>query len=178
MNQFPRAVAREKLPQVPERYDAVGRRPRLGLQSKLCEQIVPFLAIGRHAVVYAVAVCLQQRQRILIELGNDLLCSAIEPEGPHLPIMFDGRRAPPGHLPVADQLRQPALHDPQRIEHLERAILGRRIAQPIHCPGIGVGEDMRGAAGVADEFDAVAIGPRLDVFCADRRRRRQHDQEQ
>ena len=60
----------------------------------------------------------------------------------------------------ADRLGDPPLNQPQRQIHLKRAILGLRVAQPIHRALVGVGIDMRHAPRVAEQFDFAVVGVR------------------
>ncbi len=168
-DQVTRPVGGEELPQVPPADDAVGRRPRLGRDAAGGEQRVELAGVGGEIGIHAVAVRFQQRSRLRVEVGGDDLRSAVEAERPHLLVEVHRRLAATGVGGVADDFRQAALHGAERVVHLEAPVLGHGIADAVHGPGVGVGEDVRDAPGVADDLDTAGLGARSRRTAACRR---------
>ncbi len=108
--QFPRTVGCEELRQVPPARDAVGGRPRFGLEVEFLEQRMQLVRMRRDVVVHAFAVCLQQRSRIRVELLHLCRCVAVEAEGAHLAIVVDGGLVPADLLAIAEHFRRASLN--------------------------------------------------------------------
>jgi len=122
-------------------------------------------------IVDPVAVGLQQGRSLAVEVGGDSLSGAVESYGAHLDVITQGgvltlRKSPRGtDFHITYELSQTALNDTQIVVHLERAILGGGVAETVHRPGVGVGEDMGNTPCISQQLHRAVFWLGLVTRC-------------
>ena len=88
------------------------------------------------------------RRRLGRQARRFVGCDSVQPDGPYQQVVVES-------LGTQD-FRQTPQRPPPQIVHLEQPVLGHRVAVPHEKVGLGLGIDVRQAAGVALNLDGRA----------------------